>query len=275
MPDLTLRDRRIALPESRELDLFSRLLEKLGAQVVRCPMVRVRPLDRTEDLDRWLRGLAGQGHDALVFYTGVGVSHIVEGAGRLGLREEVLAALGRAKRYVRGPKPIAALRKLGLEVDAAAPEPTTQGLLALLASLPLRGLRVGVQLYPGFDDAPLRRQLEDAGAIYDPVTPYAYASDEEDGRVAALIAEMADGKVDLIAFTSTPQVARMTQVAARAGLAEALARGLAATKVAAVGPVTAQALAEAGIKVDMQPAANFHLKPLVAEIARRLGAPGR
>lgn len=274
MPDLTLRDRRIALPESRELDLFSRMLEKLGAQVVRCPMVRVRALDQTDALDRWLRDLAGEGHDALVFYTGVGVSHILAGAERLGLREAALAAFGRAKRYVRGPKPVAALRKLGLEVDATAPEPTTQGLLALLDGLALEGRRLGVQLYPGCDDQALRALIEGKGARYDPVTPYAYASDEEDGQVAALIQAMAEGEVDLIAFTSTPQVARMKAVAGRMGLSEALAQGLAATRIAAVGPVTAQAVMAAGAEVDIQPAANFHLKPLVAEIVRRLGAGG-
>lgn len=274
MPELTLRDRRIALPESRELDLFSRMLERLGAQVVRCPMVRVRALDQTEALDRWLRDLAREGHDALVFYTGVGVSHIVAGADRLGLREETLAAFSRARRYVRGPKPVAALRKLGLEVDETAPEPTTQGLVALLASLPLRGQRVGVQLYPGFDDAPLRALLADAGAAYDPVVPYAYASDEEDEQVAALIREMAAGKVDLIAFTSTPQIGRLIEVAARANLGEALDQALRTTRIAAIGPVTAQALEKVGAKVDIQPTANFHLKPLVAEIVRRLGAGG-
>jgi len=274
MPDLTLRDRRIAVPESRELDLFSQMLERLGASVLRCPMVRVRPLDETADLDRWLKALAQSGHDVLVFYTGVGVAHLVAGAERLGLKDEVLAAFSRAKRISRGPKPVAALRKLGLSVDALADQPTTEGLLSLLASMPLEGLRVGVQLYPGFEDHVLRQALLDAGAQYDPIVPYAYASDEQDGQVAALIRDMAAGQVDLIAFTSTPQVGRLTGVAARMGLSQALEQGFRNTRVAAIGPVTAQALIEAGVKVDIQPAANFHLKPLVLEIVRRLGAPG-
>jgi uroporphyrinogen-III synthase len=272
MPDLTLRDRRIAVPESRELDLFSRMLERLGARVLRCPLVLVRPLDQADHLDRWLRALAQSGHDVLVFYTGVGVTHLVARADRLGLKDEVLAAFGRAKRISRGPKPVAALRKLDLTVDVVADQPTTEGLLALFASFPLEGLKVGVQLYPGGSDDSLRQLVLDGGAQYDPIVPYAYASDERDGEVAALIREMAAGQVDLIAFTSTPQVGRLIDVAARMDLSQELAQAFQNTPVAAIGPITAQAVIKAGAKVDIQPAANFHLKPLVMEIVRRLGA---
>lgn len=36
---LPLAGRRIALPESRELDLFADMLLKRGAQVLRCPLM--------------------------------------------------------------------------------------------------------------------------------------------------------------------------------------------------------------------------------------------
>jgi uroporphyrinogen-III synthase len=178
--------------------------------------------------------------------------------------------LAAARKIARGPKPIAALRKLGLGVDLVAEQPTTEGVLALLSTLSLAGARFGVQLYPDADESALRAAIELAGAAFDPVLPYQYVSDEADERVALVIQEMAAGRVDLIAFTSSPQVRRLTEVAQRLGLTADLARAFGATRIAAVGPLTAEAVSQAGGRTAIQPHHNFHLKPLVAEIVRTL-----
>ena len=48
---------------------------------------------------------------------------------------------------------------------------------------------------------------------------------------------------------------------------EALAR----TRIAAVGPLVARAVEEAGGHVAMQPGENFHVKPMVGEIVAAIG----
>jgi uroporphyrinogen-III synthase len=265
-----LQDTRIVVPESRELDLFTSMLERLGARVVRCPLVVVRDVDDTTELDAWIGRLSQGAHDNLIFYTGEGVTRICAEADRLGVKAAVVDALAAARKIARGPKPIAALRKLGLGVDLVAEQPTTEGVLALLSTLSLAGARFGVQLYPDADESALRAAIELAGAAFDPVLPYQYVSDEADERVALVIQEMAAGRVDLIAFTSSPQVRRLTEVAQRLGLTADLARAFGATRIAAVGPLTAEAVSQAGGRTAIQPHHNFHLKPLVAEIVRTL-----
>ena len=267
-----LQHTRIAVPESRELDLFTAMLEKLGARVVRCPLVVVRDVDDATELHAWIGRLCQGQHDSIVFYTGEGVTRIWAAADRLGMTALAFEALKTARKIARGPKPIAALRKLGLGVDVVAENPTTDGVRALLSNLPLQGTRVGVQLYPQADEAAIRTALERAGATFDPVLPYQYVSDESDERVALLIKEMAAGRIDLIAFTSSPQVRRLTEVARRLGLQAELARAYEKTRIAAVGPLTADAVAQAGGRTAIQPPGNFHLKPLVAEIVQTLGA---
>ena len=42
METQTLAGKTIAVPETRELDLFAALLERRGAQVLRCPLVVIR-----------------------------------------------------------------------------------------------------------------------------------------------------------------------------------------------------------------------------------------
>ena len=62
-----------------------------------------------------------------------------------------------------------------------------------------------MQLYPGNANERLLKFLEGAGAKADPVLPYVYASEADDARVMAVIAEMAAGQIDAIAFTSAPR----------------------------------------------------------------------
>jgi uroporphyrinogen-III synthase len=84
--------------------------------------------------------------------------------------------------------------------------------------------------------------------------------------VIEVIEEMAAGRVDLIAFTSTPQVRRMQQVAKANQSEETLRQGLLRTTIAAVGPIVARAIEEAGGRVSIAPSDNFHMKPMVNEI---------
>jgi len=268
--DGDLSSKCIVVPESREVERFSKMLEKYGASVVRCPLVLVRPLEDTQALDDWIVRLGAGCHDTLVFYTGEGVTHISARAEAIGRKPETLDALAAARKICRGNKPGAALRRLGLKADFVTELHTTDGLLSKLETLSLAGSCVGLQLYPGAPADRLTEAIDRLGAKIDPVLPYRYASDQDDEQVAPVILAMASGQVDLIAFTSKLQVQRLQQVAARTEMQSELRQAFKSTAVAAVGPVVAAAIEQAGWHVDIQPTSSFHLKPLVSEILRVL-----
>jgi uroporphyrinogen-III synthase len=268
--DGALRGRRIALPETREAERLAQMLAAHGAAVVRCPLVAIVDLADPAPLDAWLRRFTDRPCDDLVLLTGEGLRRLAARAGAIGQEPEFRAALARTRTITRGPKPAAALRVLGLQPGLRAAVPTTDGIIAALAGDALRGRRVGVQLYPGADDR-IALFLADAGADPDPITPYAYTSNAEDDRIAALIDEMAAGGVDAIAFTSSPQVKRLFDVAAATGRGVAVRAGLAATLVAAVGPVVADALQRRGVTAAVQPDEAFFMKPLVSALVAALG----
>lgn len=257
---------RIAVPESRELDLFVSMLERAGATALRCPLVSIHDVEDPTPLEAWIRRLVAGEIDDVVFYTGEGLKRLHAVAERAGVETGFVAGLRRARTIVRGPKPARVLRTLGLAPDIAAADPTTEGLVATLSGLDVSGRRVGVQLYPHHPDT-LLDHLRASGASVHPVLPYRYASDHEDGQVVVLIHAMAAGKVDVIALTSTPQVRRLESVAERRGLTEVLRGATARTLIAAVGPVTAEAARKAGWDVAIMPETSFHLKPFVAEMA--------
>lgn len=266
MKPSTLSGRRIVVPETRELDLFAGMLERQGAVVIRCPLVAIRDVADPAPVEAWLRRLAEGRYDDVILFTGEGVARLTNVARRAGLAAEATEGLRRARKIVRGPKPTRALRALGLAPDLVSDAPTTDGIIATLAGLDLDGRRIGVQLYPG-QPATLLDYLAGRGAAAEPVLCYEYVSEEETGRVAEVIRMLAAGEVDLIAFTSTPQVRRLQDVARNAGLESQLRRGMEVTRIAAVGPVTAEAVAGAGWRATVVPRASFHLKPFVAEIA--------
>jgi len=264
-----LQGRRIAVPESRELDLFVDMLERYGAVAVRCPLVSVHDVEEAAPVQAWLMRLAEGQHDDLILYTGEGLSRLLGFARRGGIEAEVIAGLRRTRKIARGPKPAKVLRSIGLSPDVMAEQPTTAGLIATLSMLDLNGSRVGVQLYPGGEDL-LTGFLQEAGAKPDPVLCYRYASDEEDERVARLIHELVTGEINLIAFTSTAQVRRLREVARQGGRASELDAAMQRVLIAAIGPVTAQAVEEAGWPVAAMPQDSFHLKPMVIALGKRL-----
>ena len=96
-------------------------------------------------------------------------------------------------------EPVRALREVGIVADVPADEPTTEGVIAALERLDLTARRVGVQLYPDKPNERLIEFLKNAGAEPDPVLPYVYASEADDARALAVIAEMAAGRIDVIA----------------------------------------------------------------------------
>ncbi|AWK85752.1 uroporphyrinogen-III synthase [Azospirillum thermophilum] len=261
-----LAGRRILVPESRDLDLFAGMLEQHGAETVRCPLVRILDLDDPAPAVDWLKRLvAGEFHD-LILLTGEGLRRLRTVARAAGLEAETVAALGRLRIVVRGPKPVKALREIGLSPYRTAPAPTSEGVVAALADEDLSGRTVGVQLYPGNPNDLLLEAVRARGGVPVAVTPYRYANDSETGAVESAIRDMAAGRIDFVAFTASPQVRRLQEVAESRGLADAFREGLARTRIAAVGPVVAEAVEAAGGTVAVAPESSFHMKPLVNAI---------
>jgi uroporphyrinogen-III synthase len=208
--------------------------------------------------------------DDLILYTGEGLRRLHGFARRHDLETAFLDGLRTARKITRGPKPERALRELGLKSDLRAEKPTTDGLMATLSALVIQRRRVGVQLYPGAPEARLIGFLRDAGAQPDTVLPYIYASAADDEKVVGLIDMMAGGGVDVIAFTSSPQVERLLEVARATQRERILQAALQGTAIAAVGPVVAETLRGHGFDVTITPDHSYFMKPLVSAIVAAL-----
>lgn len=260
----TLTGRTIAVPETRELDVFSSMLERRGATVLRCPLVTILDAPDSQPILQWLREFNGGACDDLILLTGEGLRRLLSCIDKHepALRDPFVQRLAAVRKITRGPKPARALRELGLKSDIAAETPTTQGVIDSLRVENLQGRRVGVQLYGTEPNRLLVDFLQSAGARVLTVAPYIYADKAADEAVRDLLQRMAAGQVDIIAFTSTPQVERLFSV----GPVELVKAALQKTEVAAVGPVVADTLARHDVSVRFMPEDSFFMKPLTSAI---------
>src|SRR5438874_1596066 len=265
-----LAGRHIALVEHRELDRLGRMLEEQGAETLRCPLVAIADAPGAATVHAWIERAIAAPLDDLVLMTGEGLRRLCGAAARAGIEAAFREALSRMRTITRGPKPARALREIGLSPGLRAATPTTDGVIAALSQEVLSRRRIGVQLPP---DAPSRLIdfLREAGALPDPVEPYAYVPRADNQQIAGLIDEMSRGRVDAIAFTSAPQIARLFEAAAVSGGEDQLLAALRATPIAAIGPVVGGELQRHGLAAAaIMPQGSFFMKPLVTAIVAAL-----
>jgi uroporphyrinogen-III synthase len=207
-----------------------------------------------------------------VLMTGEGLRRLMKVARRIDLDQDFIAAVGRTRKFARGPKPGRALREIGLEPQATTEKPTSEGIAEMLSRVDLRDHRVGLQLYPDKDHSALIGAIAAQGAEIDAVLPYVYDAQAADTNIVTAIDEMVQGRIDAIALTNLGQVRRLVEVARAHGCEDKLRDGLARTLIASVGPVVSDELKSHGLRTDIYPANDaFFMKPLISAMAAALG----
>jgi uroporphyrinogen-III synthase len=263
---------RILILETREEAQFSRLLAEQGADVLQCPMFTIHDAPDSAPVEAWIRRFIEKPCDDLVLMTGEGLRRLMKVARRVGIDQDFISALGKARKFARGPKPGRALREIGLEPQVTTEKPTSEGIAEMLARLDLKGHRLGLQLYPDKDHSALIGAITAQGAEVDTVLPYVYDAKAADANIVTAIDEMAKGHIDAIALTSSGQVRRLIDVAQAHHCEDRLRDALERTPIASVGPVVSDELKSHGLQTDISPANDaYFMKPLISAMGAALG----
>lgn len=260
-----LQGTRILILETREEAQFARLLRDQGADVLQCPMFEIRDAPDLAPVSAWIDRLIAAPFDDLVLLTGEGLRRLTKLARATGREQPFVAAVGRTRTLIRGPKPGRALREIGLEPSMTAEAPTSDGVAATLKNCDLTRRRVGLQLYPERNHAALIDAITSQGAAVDTVLPYVYDAGAAEQTVINAIDQMAGGRVDALALTSSGQVRRLFDVARAHRCDQRLRDGLSNTPIASVGPVVTEELSAHGFSPTITPANGaFFMKPLIS-----------
>src|SRR5258706_5439566 len=121
----SMKDKRIAVLESRFGEHLAALLEKEGGIALRAPALAEEPDLDPVAIGQLIADWTAHPVKLAIFQTGVGTRALFEAVDRLGLVEQLLALLARTVVAVRGPQPTALLRGRNLRIDISAGEPYT------------------------------------------------------------------------------------------------------------------------------------------------------
>lgn len=259
----------MAALESRRADDLSRLIEKFGGIPAVSPSMRETPLgDPRSVVDFANRLITGQ-IDGVIVMTGVGFRQMLDQIDRHVDRTRFLDALSDVTTVARGPKPVAAMKEVGLTPTWRVPEPNTwREILAVIdRDWRVANLNVAIQEY-GKTNPSLIAGLEARGATVVPVQVYRWELPEDPEPLRENIRAIAAGRRDLLLFTSAQQVVHLLAVAEELGAVEDVRRQLRRMAVVSVGPTTSEALRDEGLPVDIEPE-HPKMAPMVQAAADR------
>ncbi|WP_375487349.1 uroporphyrinogen-III synthase [uncultured Jatrophihabitans sp.] len=273
-PDATgaLAGYSVGVTAARRREELGAALERHGARVVYGPAIRTVPLADDSRLRDATSQCLGQPPDIVITTTAVGFRGWLEAAAVWGQDAALHGVLGDAEILTRGPKVRGAVRAAGLrERWSPESESSAEVLDHLLARPGLAGARIAIQLHGD----PLRDVVDGlraAGAHVVEVPVYRWEPPADPAPLRALIAAVADARLDAVTFTSAPAAENFLRTADDAGLGGAVRDAVRDRVLAvAVGPVTAAPLLAAGVTV-VQPE-RFRLGALVRTVVEQL--PGR
>jgi uroporphyrinogen-III synthase len=254
-----LDGRTIALLESRRGTELMALVQHAGGAAIAA--VSVQECARPADIARFVEQLARERFDMVGFLTGAGVQAIAaEGT-------VAITSLGRTVLACRGPKPVAALRRVGLRPTICTARPhTSEEVVEAIAATSVDGRRIALVHY-GELNPTVSRRLRALGAEVEDVCAYEWALPDDLAPLRRVVECIVTRRVDALIVTSQIQYRHLNEVARQEQHADALRDALASDViVAAIGPVCADVIRQSGVIPDVMPSAP-NLPSLVRALA--------
>lgn len=264
---------RVLSFESRRAEEIAQLIRNNGGVPIVAPSTRevAAPGEDAQQLIR--ETIAGRFH-ILIFTTGVGARAMVDLAEGMGLRDDFLAALGRTKVVVRGPKPAGVMREFKIPIWLNAPEPNTWRELVQVvdgqAEVELKGVRIGIQEH-GEASTEMYAALREQGAEIFPAHVYRWELPEDIEPLRAAVKAVCSGGVHVVLFTSSIQFTHASEIARQLGMQSQFTEALKRTVIASIGPSTSSTLREHGLSPDFEPS-HPRMGFLVKEMAEKSAA---
>ena len=234
--------RRVVVTRARtQAGELSAHLGKLGAEVHEFPTIEKSPPEDFGPLDAAIRDLDSFG---LIVFTSVnGVEAFLKRLQHHGLD---LRALPReAKVAAIGPATAQRIEQAGLRVDVLPEEYRAEALIEALGAHPLAGERVLIPRAKVAREV-LPEKLREAGA--EVVVPPAYQSVPSSEGKEEVSLRLQCGEIDCVTFTASSTVENFVGAFG----AEEAARLLVGTRVACIGPITADTARKHGLRVDAE-----------------------
>lgn len=245
---------RVCSFESRRNAEMRSLIERRGGIATVVPSMQEVPLDDNAIAIDFADQLDAGAIDFVVFMTGVGAQTLADAVASRSRLEPFLAQLKQRTIIARGPKPVAVLRKWGINDFHIVRQPNTwRELVELLDTdtFELNGRTIAVQEY-GIPNQQLYNDLTARGATVFPVPVYRWKLPDDTVPLAGAIESAIAGEFDILLFTSANQARNVLTVADQNGLRTPFLQAATHCHIASIGPTCTETLIEEGFEVAFE-----------------------
>lgn len=248
---------RVLSLESRRAEEMGKLISNFGGVPTVAPSMREVPIESNTTALKFASALLRGEIHVVIFLTGVGTRALAKAIETKHPRQDYISALSKIPVIARGPKPVAALREMGVPVAFVAPEPNTWREVVEIFdnnpdSLLLSQRQIAIQEY-GETNAELSAALQKRGARVLLVPVYEWTLPADLAPLRDAIQSLVHGEIDVAMFTSSAQLRHLFLVAAQMNLEKNLRDALAKVVVVSIGPITSDELRAHGLSPQMEP----------------------
>lgn len=242
---------RVLSLESRRAEEMATLIRKQGGEPFVAPSMREVALEQQEEAFAFAESLLRGEFDCVVLLTGVGTRLLWKTLITRYPEASLTSALRKLTVVVRGPKPSAALRELGLIPDVQVPEPNTwRELLNVMQARPEKSL--ALQEY-GESNTDLIDGLRALGKQVAPFRIYGWELPVDTAPLRQAAAKLIAGEFDVVLLTTSTQLVHLMKIAAEEGIDAQVLESLRSSFIGSIGPTTSEALEDYGLKADFEP----------------------
>jgi uroporphyrinogen-III synthase len=249
-----LKGKTVALTRpSGQAEEAGKLIEAKGGVPYYIPAIEIKGLSNFEPVEKFINELAMGRVDYVIFMSTNGVKYLFDAAESLKRTGELQGGLSKAFVIAVGPRTAQELEACKVPVGLVPLKYSSEGLIECLQTKDIAGKTIRIPRTTSATPT-LTDKLKELGAKVEAIHVYESGLPVDEVLKDKFFEDLSCGKIDAIVFgsgLSAKNIFKMLMEKAGMDKLRDLVNGK--VTVVAIGPTTAQALKEMGIKVDVIP----------------------
>jgi len=217
------------------------------------PAIEIKGLSNPEPMKKFIKELTAGTVDYVALMSTNGVKYLFSAADEVHQTKQLHEGLKSACVIAVGPKTAEAMQQYKVRIDIVPEKYSSEGLLEALKSTDLKGKKICI---PRTSNATptLANQLRERGADVEEIYVYESGLPINEELKTKFYTDLIDGHINAILFGSSLSAKNIFKMLSEKAPITTLRQTIAQqVTIIAIGPTTAQALRELGIKVDVIP----------------------
>ena len=250
----TLKGKTIAITRPRgQAEAAAKMIEKRGGKPYFIPTIEIKGPNDPKPIKKFIGELQKGEVDYVIFMSVNGVRYLLSATESLSRLDETLEGLKKTVTIAVGPRTAQELKAHQIQVNLVPSKYTSEGILQSLQQLDISGKAIRIPRTSSATPV-LKEKLLEMGASVQEVYVYESALPVDPNLKEKFFQDLTAEKIDAIIFGSASCAKNLFKMLSDQISSEKLSDLMnSKVPVVAIGPVTAGALVEMGVKVDVMP----------------------